>query len=156
MKLKSITNLNEIDGFFDLTETKFIFPKNPIRYNEYVIQQHEEMRMDNISNMLYSTPDYMDLLLFINDIINPFSLREGQVIYYPIKDDLVKFEYVSEDPTEIQKTFINKSKTKRNDKNRENSNDKEKSLPPTVNERKIEQVKVIGKNIVIGKGIFNS
>lgn len=160
MKLYSLEKLNTelTNELKDLTETKFRKPQGTVILLKYVVPKKYEMRMDLVSNELYDTPEYMDLLLFVNDIVNPFSLLEGSTLLYPSQNDIVKYQYVSNDPEQVQKTFLNNSKTKRNDRSREkylNENVKP-SLPPTVTDRATEQVQIEGDTIIIGKGLFNT
>jgi len=51
----------------------------------HLVRDHEEMRPDLISNLYYGTPDYVDLILKMNGISNPFSLKEGQFLRIPDK-----------------------------------------------------------------------
>jgi hypothetical protein len=156
MELRSFNDLSKNDvNLFDITEERF---KLPNRYDvkTYIIQKYEEFRMDIISERLYNTPDQMDLLLFINNITSPYQLYEGREIQYPI-DNLSAFYITVDNNEEVQEVFLNKSKTTRKDKNRKTVlENKRVALPPTINEKKIDQVTVEGDSVIIGKGIFNS
>ena len=48
----------------------------------YTVPREFEMRLDRISNYLYGSADYVEELMVINDIINPYSVKEGQIIYF--------------------------------------------------------------------------
>jgi hypothetical protein len=49
----------------------------------HLVRDQEQMRPDLISNLYYGTPDYVDLVLKMNGISNPFSLKEGQFLRIP-------------------------------------------------------------------------
>jgi hypothetical protein len=51
----------------------------------HLVRDHEQMRPDLISNLYYGTPDYVDLILKMNGISNPFSLTEGRFLRIPDK-----------------------------------------------------------------------
>lgn len=48
----------------------------------YIVPREYEMRLDRISNHIYGSPDYVEELMILNDIINPYSVKEGQYIYF--------------------------------------------------------------------------
>jgi len=66
---------------FDLFQKNIVNDIN-IPLNIYIIPREFEMRLDRISNHIYGSPYYVEELMVLNDIINPYSVKEGQYIYF--------------------------------------------------------------------------
>ena len=64
----------------------------------YIIPREYEMRLDRISEHLYGTTSYVEELMVINNIINPYSVKEGQYIYFYNIDTLQNM-YTKDDLT---------------------------------------------------------
>lgn len=159
MKLRSLEELSGsiVDGkyIFDLTEASFSY-SDDLAVFEYTVPKLREMRIDLISYDLYLSTDYTDFLLWMNNIINPLNIREGDKIFFVSSENIARFYAPKENEEEVQEIFLNASKTQRKDKNRDKFIDnKRAALPPTVNESKNEQVKIKGDSIIIGGDIFN-
>ena len=80
-KYNKIKRSEKQDGLFD------IFQKNIVNDNSsslkiYIVPREYEMRLDRISEHIYGSPDYVEELMVLNDIINPYSVKEGQYIYF--------------------------------------------------------------------------
>jgi hypothetical protein len=64
-----------------------IFEKN-IRYSRevtlyfYIVPIEREMRLDLISKDIYGSSDYMEELIVMNHIINPYSIKVGQILNF--------------------------------------------------------------------------
>ena len=70
---------------------------------EYIVKDHEEMRFDLIIESMYESTlyyEYLDVILYINDIDNPLNVLSGKIILYPPKENLDSYRMV------IQKTEI--------------------------------------------------
>lgn len=127
-----------------------LFQKNIVINNKqnitlylYVVQREYEMRLDKISNFLYGTPDYVEELMVINDIINPYSVKEGQYLYYCSLDNL-QFFYTTDDTfedTTSKNNLINSSKTNKNKEFTDN-------LPLTIKPNNLKQITITEDNKV--------
>ena len=154
-QLKSVVQDGEVTRMFDLTEASYVVNEDVVLF-EYIVPRNREMRMDLISFDIYASTDFTDFLMFLNGKINPFQVREGEKVMFVPPDVIPKFYAPKENEEEVQQIFLNNSKTKRKDKNRDRFiEEKRAALPPTVNEVKNEQVKVEGNSIIIGGDIFN-
>jgi hypothetical protein len=83
--LKKTKIVDQVTG-----EEKFNFSRPSIMLKDdvnviaiHLVKGHEQMRPDLISYLYYGTPDYVDLVLKMNGISNPFSLKEGQFLRIP-------------------------------------------------------------------------
>jgi len=157
MKIYSIDNLKKeltADGFFDLSTPTFVMFSGS-KFLSYTIKDNEEMRPDLVSNSIYGNTNNTDFLLSLNGIINPMNMRKGDLIIYVEEQAIANFRPIPEVIDNIKSQFINLNKKKSKDKNREKRKDEKTPLPPTVNQRKINPIKIKGKTITIGDGLFN-
>ena len=74
-------------NIFNLFEKNIVLNRN-IKLYPYIVTREYEMRMDKISRHLYGSDDYVEELMTINDIISPYSIKEGQVLYYCSTENL--------------------------------------------------------------------
>jgi len=124
---------------------------------EYVVQKGEDMRIDlvmqSIYDDVYSIP-HSDVILYINGIDNPLSIREGMTIYYPELDALSEYRYEEEINHSITKNIKERlgypNKTTRKDSNRKKFLDANYSLPPTVLKESRPGVVVTPTQILVG------
>lgn len=68
-------------NLFNLFEKNIILD-NKLQTKEYVVPREFEMRLDRISYQLYGSTDYVEELMLINDLISPYSIKEGQILRY--------------------------------------------------------------------------
>jgi len=123
---------------------------------EYTVQDHEEMRFDLIIESIYETNlyyEYLDVILYVNNIDNPLNVLTGQKILYPRKEDLDSYRM------EIQKTEIlgdnnknmngNHTKVNRVDKNRADFINNNYTLNPVQSPDNQKSIKIENNNVVI-------
>ena len=137
---------------FDISPIKLkdklfnIFQKN-IEYNntiqlyKYIVPKEYEMRLDLISKRIYGSPDYIEELMLINNIINPYSIRENQDIYYCSKDKIGSL-YTTDnllDTDELREKIIQAEQPSKNRK-------KTEKIPTTLKPKNIKQVTIDTKN----------
>lgn len=135
MKWRSIDLLdnrsqtNESD--YDLTQT--VWKKvNSVNYFLYIVDKFDEMRIDTICNKIYGTTNHVDFLLFLNDIINPLNIKEGDTIIYVNSENIFNYKVDPDEVRDIRGQLINLSKIKKVDTKRREYNDEKSALPPTV------------------------
>lgn len=134
------------EGLFDLFQ-KNVINIQGIDYGYYIVPAEMEMRLDKISNFLYGSPNYVEELMTINDIINPYSVKEGQIIYFPTSNNL-NILYTKDEImeiTEIQRQRLINSTQQNRDKKKINS---DQNLPPNIKPSNLEQIKVSKDNKV--------
>lgn len=146
------------DGFYDLFQNTFDYTK-VTNYSLYTVSRGEEMRIDLISNKIYGTTNYVDILLALNNIDNPLNIKAGSVIFYPISDLLTPRITPSEPEVESSSLILDGNivdKSTRIDPNRQIYNKNNNSLPPTILERKTGQIDISGSSIVFGSNLFKN
>jgi hypothetical protein len=132
------------ENLFNLFQKNIVInPKQNITLYSYVVQREYEMRLDKISNFLYGSPDYVEELMVINNIINPYSVKEGQYLYYCSFDNLQSFYTIDNmvEDTTSKEILTNSSKT---NKKQENSD----KLPLTIKPDNLKQITITEDNKV--------
>jgi hypothetical protein len=102
----------------------------------YIVPLEYEGRMDRISEELYGDNKYVDELLKINNIINPFSIKAGDTILYISIENLYSLYNEETDNIKgIDVLNINNAKNTRKDENR-----KSDVVSPVVKDKRNKQV----------------
>jgi len=121
------------------------------------------MRPDLIAHAVYSNQGMTDLLLKYNDISNPFSVYEGQLLLIPNKTDLEKIlktpkkiKDISDiEIDEVETIFIDPKTTQ--DKKRlellKKQNKGKEILPSNVNKKGDQNIKIKDGKIVFGEDV---
>lgn len=142
-KIKRDPNQGDL---FDLFQ-KNIMNDNGIELIPYTIPREYEMRLDRISEYLFGSTLYVEELMVMNNIINPYSVKEGQEIYYCDPSFLGNLFTKDElnDYTETKRQeLINSSQPNRNSKNITDDT----NLPPTIKPSNLKQIEVSKDNTI--------
>jgi hypothetical protein len=90
MNIRSLTLKNQLideetgQNYWDLSAPSFNYKAALGLKAIHYVTQDQAMRPDLISLLYYSSSDYTDAICVINNIFNPFSLQEGDVLAIPI------------------------------------------------------------------------
>lgn len=103
----------------------------------YIVPREHAMRLDLISHKLYGTANYVEELMKINNILNPFSIKEGDVINY-VRLDLIPSMYVVKEDRVLKDINLGLVDSTKN-------TEKEK-LPPSIKPKGKDQLVVDKKN----------
>ena len=129
MKYYSLENIKKLDNnLYDMFYP--MLKDNPHhKIYEYIIDERHEMRIDLISLDIYGTTIYIDELMHINSIIDPFSMKKDNVIYYVNYNDINLYK----------KSYDKTNKLTESNKNSHIDNsykefDKEGKLPISAND----------------------
>ena len=141
------------DNLFDLFQKNIVNTKN-ISLEIYIVPREFEMRLDRISYFIYGSSNYVEELMVLNDIISPYSVKEGQYIYFSQVDSLPKLYTIDDLQSQkeaARQNLINSSQPNREKQNppystTNNSNDQ--NLPPTVKPSNLKQIKISKDNRV--------
>ena len=80
------------EKIFNLSDQTFQIPKS-FQYQVIEVTADYIGRMDLISQQIYGTNSYSDILCKINGISNPFELNEGDRLVIPALDNISDFIY---------------------------------------------------------------
>jgi hypothetical protein len=166
MKIRSIDTLiqnGNLDKegnipYFDLTQVTWTrLDGDDSIFLMHFVDKYDEMRLDSISYKIYGNTDYIDYLMFLNDLVNPLNIKEGDLIFYTNVESANSLMVEPQRFEETRNKLLDLSKTKRIDKNRENYLQKinSNSLPPTVSTNNQAPVQFEDGRVIIGRGLFN-
>jgi hypothetical protein len=127
MNIKSLTLKNQLidertgEFYFDLTAPSFIYDAGlGIKALHYVMPD-QAGRIDKISEIYFGNGEYIDAICVVNNIFNPFSIQEGDVIFIPNlnRPDLVyQRPNPASRPTTPQQQYIDTSRQSEKDQSR--------------------------------------
>jgi len=71
------------EQYLDLTAPSFTFiPEQGVKALHYVLA-NEAGRIDKICDRYFGTGEYIDAICIVNNIFNPFSVQEGDILVIP-------------------------------------------------------------------------
>lgn len=148
MELHDISILKkDTNGLYDLTSKTFTFFTT--RFFEYTVLPEEDMRIDLISYGRYQSTEYADLILNVNQIINPLNVRAGDVLIIPERSTLDNFRVVPPTPPVLRPSLINTGVTNIKDPRRLQFLEDNAQLPPSVLPVETSPIQINSDNIVI-------
>ena len=89
MNIKSLTLKNKLsiektgEQYFDLTAPSFKYRRELGVKALHYVTQDQVGRIDKISEKYFGTGQYIDAICVINNIFNPFSVNEGDILAIP-------------------------------------------------------------------------
>lgn len=131
------------DQLFNLFQKNVVYV-NSVPLNIYIVPREFEMRLDRISYHIYGTTDYVEEIMTLNDIISPYSVKQGQYIFYCSIDDIGQLYVTDELKNDLEKkkiAIINSATPNNKSKSSDN-------LSPTIKSNNLEQIKVTKDNKV--------
>jgi len=143
MILKSFKNLKrdeKQDKLYNIFQTTVV-NNNNIELFEYVVKREDEMRIDKVSTNIYNSNQYTEELMVLNNIIDPWSIKEGDIIYFCTLDDIQKL-YSDDDDyyVDIEK-LLDKSQNKST-----KIDPSRKILNPVIKPKNLKQINVNKNN----------
>ena len=120
-----------------------IFP-NSLIYT-YIVPKEEEMRLDLVCKSIYGSNIYEEELMVFNNILNPFSIKEGDVIKYLQTEQISYLHGFDTIKQNASNSLVNKNKNTKIDPDRKAN----QGLPPTVKPNGLEQITIDETNAVI-------
>ena len=89
MDIKSLTLKNTIvdentgESYYDLSAPSFAYKSEYGIKGLHYVSVDQAGRMDLVSEQYFGTGEYVDALCIVNNIFNPFSLNEGDILVIP-------------------------------------------------------------------------
>lgn len=142
MEYTILANKRILDGMVDLQDQTWDNSNEMNLLDVFTVTSDMEMRWDKIANKYYGQPSLSDALYKFNEYDNPLSVKEGDIIYIPVKSDLDKGYKKDNTKNTFDSEVVVKtiSGFKQKDKNRlDFLKKKEVLLPPSFS--KVEQSK---------------
>ena len=150
MNIKSLTLKNklidEVTGefYYDLTAPSFIYEADLGVHALHYVLPDQVGRIDKISNIYFGSGEFIDAICVVNNIFNPFSIQEGDILIIPNlrRPDLVyKRPSPASRPTPTQEPYVDTGRQSQKDQSRiqrliekakEKSNGVKTPLPPNM------------------------
>ena len=127
MNIKSLTLKNKLtddktgEQYYDLTAPSFKYKAElGIKALHYVTQD-QAGRIDKVSITYFGVADYVDAICVVNNIFNPFTVSEGDVLVIPNLKDLglvYKRPNPAERPNETLSQYVNTDQQSEKDQSR--------------------------------------
>jgi len=127
MNIKSLTLKNRIidqdtgEDYFDLSAPSFKYNVDfGVKAIHYVLQD-QVGRVDKISDLYYGSTEYIDAICIVNNIFNPFSINEGDVLIIPnlnSEEQLYSRPKTSIRPDRVQSQYIDTERLSQKDQAR--------------------------------------
>ena len=114
------------ETLLDLFETSVVYVESLKNY-KYIIPLEYTNRIDLITIHLYDSGEYVEELMTMNNIMNPFSMETDDVLYFTLPDNLQEMYR-----TDLEKDTSNKSQILNINKSK-SSTKRMSLLPPSVN-----------------------
>lgn len=147
MGFKSIDNKKIENNKLRLTEPYVLFKENVEIMTVYTVDRDEECRIDLVSQRIFGNAAYSEQILKFNNISNPFSIKEGDVLNIPYVDlpfknwKTIKPQDKSDSSHPIKDQFMDSKRLTVKDKNRveylkqkaaQKVNGSKEILPPNI------------------------
>lgn len=87
------------ERMLNLCSQTFIIPVG-LQYQLFITTKDYVARPDLVSQFLYNSTEYTDIICKLNNIQNPFELNEGQILVCPNGADISKFYLTPENDNE--------------------------------------------------------
>lgn len=152
MKIYDIDNLTrEIaqDDLFDLFSPTFQMDTS-IQYKVIPVEIEDESRIDLISKKVYSSTDYIDILLNYNDIDNPLNIMKDDIIKYPPIATTSDFRVEVKQTQEVRRRLTNPNKSTRKDPARQEYVEGNFAISPALAKEPRPQVRIENGEMVLG------
>jgi hypothetical protein len=117
------------NNLYDLTEPTFVM--GDIAPLSTVVLPEQEMRLDLVSNSIYGTTNYVDLLMDLNSIDNPLNVKQGDTILYISLDQLDYYRITPNTIAQQRNVLLNASKSSKVSTDRQQYIENNYQLPPT-------------------------
>ena len=127
MNVKSLTLKNKLtlnktgEGYWDLTAPSFIYDAElGVRALHYVTID-QVGRIDKISEVYFGSGEFIDAICVVNNIFNPFSVNEGDVLVIPNlkrKDIVYKKPNPAVTPSAPQEAYVDTGRQSEKDQGR--------------------------------------
>ena len=127
--------------------TPLVITRDDITLYPHIITVTEEMRPDLITWSIYGKKGYIDEIMTLNNIVDVFSIRQGDVVWFCDESDIPKLQVAqgSKTNSEIINSLVDPNSERRIDFNRETG----ENLLPSIKPTNLKQVQVDSNNSTI-------
>lgn len=112
------------DGLYELGEYTFRDATTQARLFAFDVTDRHAGRPDMVSNDVYGTTDEVELICDLNNIVNPQSIKQGDVLIVCLPEDAPLFYQRPDETAALRDALINPKKGSKVDRGRQNYIDK--------------------------------
>ena len=145
MNSYTLSNLrrDKDSNLYDLSQ-KTVTNSVPIRTLPYTVKVEEEMRLDKICYNIYNTDGLVEEVMALNGILNPWSVKAGDVINLFYIEDISLLQWTEPEKNQKQTSLSNPNKNTQQDTNRLSPTDNP-GIVPVVLDKKAKKIKIMDK-----------
>jgi hypothetical protein len=136
---------DDLYNFFDKTYIDL----QGVEFDEYIVQQDEEMRIDLICHRIYTSTDQIGFLLNFNGIENPLNIIQGDIIRFVAIGEIDSFKSTVANTETILEGVANADKSSRKDPSRKEFIEQGYTLPPNFNQTPQLPVQLVSNSLLI-------
>ena len=133
----NIKENNEGQRLYDFFEKTMVNDKELI-YSTYTVPEEFDARLDLVCKHIYGSIDVMEELMTQNGIINPFSIKAGDDLYYAYSTNELSILYQRDKDNNEE----NKAKILNINKAKSSTQDPNASLPPSIKPNNLKAVDI--------------
>ena len=142
MEFYTFNNTNQKvskDGYvlYDFFEKTMVNDIEAI-YSKYIVPEEYDCRLDLVCKHIYGNTKYMEEIMTQNGIINPFSVKTGDEIYYAYTTNELGVLY----QRDVETNEANKKKILNVNKSKASKQDPNASLPPSIKPGNLKSVDI--------------
>lgn len=100
------------NNLYDLIYPLLTYKRKPKTINTYVVKKNREMRLDLICYDIYGSSIYIDELMHMNGIIDPYSVKDGDIIKWAPLDELLGYRETYNNLDNVRNELNNDNKSK--------------------------------------------
>ena len=131
--------IDQDENLYNIFRQTYI-DSNKIILHKTFVKTNENMRLDIISERLYGTFTYIEELMQLNNIINVWNIKEGDVILYCPTNNFEKLKALEKELDAVIANIATPNKDTRIDENRN------KNVPPTIKPKSLQNLTLDKKN----------
>ena len=158
LRAKRLFTISTGEQIVDLISSTFNFGESNTTMGPTVVNEDEIMRPDRLSEKLYSSQNYWDVILKFNGISNPFSLDFGEMLFAPSVGYLEKLVSPAKtiidkgtEPAKKNESTVIKPKSKKDERMLAAIRTRvSEVLPPNINQTGAKNVKVENGRVILG------
>ena len=156
--------LDQNTGLYNLYLTTY--NGKSVNLNIFILERRHAMRLYLVSQELYNTTEYVGTLCQLNNILDPFSVRENDVLFYTSEQgsqdlmnvpEVIRQSGIDELRSQVKNELINALKKKKNDPGRRkylNNRNNQDVLPPSIIPDSAPQSVIENDKILIAPNLF--
>jgi hypothetical protein len=160
--IRSLENLSRDtnqSNYYDLFVQHYSALGDDVQLRIYVVDRSREMRLDLVCTDLYGDITNLQLLMFINNIDNPFGVQESDIIFWVDGKDISKVTTI--DPKILddgRDNLINAFKASLSDPSRNAylQGRGADQLPPNVLPSNAPKIQIDNNAIIVGANLFTN